>query len=413
MRNKKSTTQDIDSAPGSNSEPEHISTDVPATGIESFLDSPDPLSKGPADREGAEPSPHRLPSDLPPDAASPEFTEALQILRKQFQDRTSFNFMVCDALAMRGIPPNSLAVVKVGRWGSSNSVASDVRSWYALLSRKISATHPNIPDAARMKANSLLEQLWGLTNEMTAQPLIEKIEQLSREQEQTRKEALELAENLGQRQAETTQLSELLASARQANAQLESSFIAERAEFEGRTTKLNQAISDAELARQAAAREAESALTAAREGAEAAITAEKAKLAAAEMQHAKAVLELKQSIERLQEQADIARKEAALNIDRARQDIREANTRADHAEQRAAQERAEQTRLRDLNASMGIELARVQMQSEQAREQAGEALRQAKAREDSLAEQLKQAQQSLASTQAQNTPAADKKRRRP
>lgn len=359
--------------------------------IESVLISADPLTKV----EAGDSSPLRLPSDLPPDADSPEFSESLQILRKQFQDRTSYNFMVCDALAMRGVPPNSQVVVKVGRWGSSNSVASDVRSWYALLSRKLKATHANIPDAARIKANSLLEQLWELAKEMTTQPLVEKIRQLSAQQEQSSKEALELAAKISQLEAEASQLKSVLSSAEEARAQLESTLATERAQYESRINQLSLSISEAALAREAASREAQLALSAARQAAETAIAVEKAKLADAAKLHENAVAELKERIARLQEQAEAARKESALNIDRARQDVRDANARADHAEQRAAQERAEQTRLRDLNASMGIEMARVQMQSDMAKEQAAEALRQAKAREDALAEQLHQARASL------------------
>ena len=152
---------------------------------------------------------------LPADASAPEFTDQLQALRSQFEDRTSFNFMVCDELARRGIPPNSNSVLKVSKWGSSNSVASDVRAWYASLARRLQASHANIPDAARTRANQLFEQLWTLALSLSVEPFTQRIRETQELAQKTESQRAQLAAVRDRLRGDVDSLGERLSVAQQ------------------------------------------------------------------------------------------------------------------------------------------------------------------------------------------------------
>ncbi len=108
---------------------------------------------------------------LPDDVDSPQFAEGLRLLKDTFADRTSFNHFVCDELARRGISPNGANVLKYGRWGQGVAVAADVRSWFAHVSRRLSARHANIPDICQQQFNALGEQFWALALDHVGKPL--------------------------------------------------------------------------------------------------------------------------------------------------------------------------------------------------------------------------------------------------
>lgn len=126
--------------------------------------------------------------ELGPDPESLEFAEGLQQLRPLYEHRQTFNFMVCDQLALRGLPPNGKNVLTAGRWGTASAVAADVRAWYTGLAARLTADHARIPEALKRGANSLLEQMWNLVLEAYTAPATEKICDLEGSLQATRAE---------------------------------------------------------------------------------------------------------------------------------------------------------------------------------------------------------------------------------
>ena len=310
---------------------------------------------------------------LPKSPNDPAFSERLQGLRRQFGDnRTEFNFMVCDALAQRGVAPNSNNVIKAGRWGSTGTAASDVRAWYAGIARRLAASQSRIPDAARGRANELIEQLWLMANELTAAPLNADIERLRQETAQSHDAAMQATHQMGAMQAEVGALKAKLTTALEQSARLEASLQVAQLAHTQEVSRLQFVASEVALTHKHELRQAEQAfaadLDAARQAAAAALSAEQERFTAAAKTHEGALTSLRGEIARLQDQIDTERKKIAMVLDQSRQDVREANARADQADQRATSERAEQNRLRDLNATAGIELARAEMQRDQAQE---------------------------------------------
>lgn len=53
----------------------------------------------------------------------------------------------------------------------ANAASSDVRAWSAQLARKLRASTADVPEAARIQANTLLEKLWALAQGSSATPL--------------------------------------------------------------------------------------------------------------------------------------------------------------------------------------------------------------------------------------------------
>lgn len=280
---------------------------------------------------------------LPADPESLEFTHRLQQLRGQFEERTSFNFMICDELMRRGVPPNSRNVIKVGRWGASTAVASDVRAWYASLARARQATHANIPDVARVRANKLLEQLWALALGLSAEPLGTRIKQLEELQLHTEKERDQAVESLQDLAHKHEALAERLRAAEIAHEQLEHRRAEELTAHHAEIAALQHSIADAALIHSQELNRAALALAEVQKQAgEAASAAHGAHTA-------------------LQGKVDAVRREAAQQVDNARQDMRDANTRADNAERVAETARAAESALREQLAAATIAAARQDM----------------------------------------------------
>ncbi|MDD2545565.1 MAG: DNA-binding protein [Burkholderiaceae bacterium] len=369
--------------------------------------APSPLAEPVVAADAPENSPRGAPLaafdatalQLPGDADAPAFAERLQVLRAQFEDRSSYNFMVCDELARRGIQPNSHSVLKVGRWGSSNAVAADVRTWYARLSQRLQAQHAGIPDAARQSANRLLEQLWALSVELSAEPLGQKIRALDAElaaeqaaHTQAQAQIATLVAEHTTAQAHNTALQAQIDRLGLALASETERLNAAQVQYLQETEKLQRNLAETALAHNAALRGAAEELGHARQDFEAQMHAQRQAFNTQ-------VGALQAHLTALQAQADKDRREAALQMDRARQDVREAHARADQAEQRAHAARALEHSLREQLAHAGIELAKAQMvlQTEK------ESQVQQKQRVDHLEQQLAQQAQAWLHVQTWGT----------
>lgn len=348
---------------------------------------PDPSEEAPVDAPGTtEPDLAELPLPaptlndselrLPGEVDAPEFTARLQSLKEQFKNRIEYNLFVCDALAARGVQPNSNSVVKYGRWGSTSNVASDVRIWYASITQRLQTSQAKIPDAARRRANDLIEHLWELANELTAQPLGQEISDLKRDVASARDDNLALAQSNGALHADLEALRAQLLEASRINERISTDLQYTKDQHAKEISRSQLALSEAALSHRHALREAEQTLSSSmaaaaadlettRKSAAIELAAERAKLAAAVEAHGANDLDHRNTIADLRDQLTKALRENGLVLDRARQDVRDANSRADQAESRAAGERAENTRLRDINATVSIDLARLQLQHDQ------------------------------------------------
>jgi hypothetical protein len=92
--------------------------------------------------------------------------------RPSFPDRTAFNLALCDGLAKIGIPPTQAAVLRVGRWGQTSSVARDVALWYQGIGERLDKRDDMLPVAVRKQAYELLETLWKLATSDVDQRLV-------------------------------------------------------------------------------------------------------------------------------------------------------------------------------------------------------------------------------------------------
>jgi len=99
---------------------------------------------------------------------SPEQAEVLATVaawalthRDTYPDRQPFNRAICERLAQRGVVPNAHLVYQVGRRGSMNAIAADVRAWLSEALARISAPEPvrGLPDSAQIVAHDLLREL--------------------------------------------------------------------------------------------------------------------------------------------------------------------------------------------------------------------------------------------------------------
>lgn len=81
--------------------------------------------------------------------------------RDAYPDRQPFNRAICERLAQQGVVPNAHLVYQVGRRGSMNAIAADVRAWLSEALARISAPEPvhGLPDAAQIVAHDLLREL--------------------------------------------------------------------------------------------------------------------------------------------------------------------------------------------------------------------------------------------------------------
>lgn len=293
---------------------------------------------------------------LPDDVDSPQFAEGLRLLKDGYADRTSFNHFVCDELARRGIPPNSRNVLKYGRWGQSVAVAADVRSWFVLVSRRLSTRHANIPDVCQQQFNALGEQFWALALQQVGAPLREEIARLqdAAAQEaaalQARLDAAETARNRSEQRLET-RIHELTEHAQTMERSLQQSKeTVDQAQTQLRLT-LERAVG------------AERALEQARKDFEARIAAIQAtSLAdknAREQSHKEAIEALGAANARLETQLDAVRRDAAAQIDKARQDSRVAEDRARQEQVRADSARTETEGVREQLMNLSVAHARV------------------------------------------------------
>ncbi len=299
------------------------------------------------------PSPMHI---LPDDVDSPAFAEGLRLLRDGFADRTSFNHFVCDELARRGIPPNSANVLKYGRWGRSVAVAADVRSWFAHVARRLSARHANIPDVCQQAFNALGEQFWALALDHVGKPLQD---ELARTREAAAQELASLQARL-----------EATCTARDRSEQRLQAQIRDLGEqLEALERRLQQAAEAAEQGRialghmQERAVAAEAALERARQDFESRLgalqAAAQADKVAREQTHAQSIELLKGSLKRLEEQIDQLRRDAALQIDKARQDTRAAEERWRQEQLRADAARTETESVREQLMQESVARARV------------------------------------------------------
>lgn len=301
---------------------------------------------------------------LPKDAGSTEFVDRLQVLRKNFTTRTNFNFMVCDELARRGVQPNSNTVLAAGHWGSSNAVASDVREWFASLARRLERQHANIPDAVRQAANDLFEHMWRLAAQKVAEPMGNQIDSLQARLDDASAAVRDAAEVSHAANERADSLATKLDDARGRAEQLQQEIERQR--------RAHQEASDAWL--QEGRELAEGHLVEMRAAAKALADSQADAVRRFDDAQARANEALQRQIgdlqrsrneqERMAEEMAALRRESSMQIDRARQDIKEANARADAAEFRASQARAAEAQLRDQLASTAIESARREMTAE-------------------------------------------------
>lgn len=300
-------------------------------------------------------SPPAPPHLLPEDVNSPQFIEGLQLLRGNYADRTSFNHFVCDELARRAIPPNSANVLKYGRWGQSVAVAADVRSWFAHVSRRLSARHANIPDVCQQQFNALGEQFWALALDHAQKPLQEELARVqdacAREvsQLQGRLDATITARDVAEQQLHT-QIKALEDQAEALDERLQKA-----------SGALEQGKVDLSLMQERALA-AERALEQARQDFEVRVgalqAAAQADKSAREQAHKEAVDLLQAANVKLDAQFEAARREAATQIDKARQDARAAEDRSKEAQARADSARAETESVREQLVKMTVAQAR-------------------------------------------------------
>ncbi len=298
---------------------------------------------------------------LPSDPTSEEYQNRLQELRKSFPGRRSFNFMVCDELARRGVTPTQTTVLAVSKWGTTSYVAADVADWYASLSRKLGRLHADIPVEVRVSANALFEQLWNLAGQEKTAPLRDRIEVLEKQLANANLVLAETTELATGSQARVDSLSAMLASAEARADELGARQKAAESALAQEQEKKSSEIAD--LTRQHELELESAALRLAEAQAEAIRRVDQAQARLDEVQrrHAEEIRARLEAETRIADEMIALRKDASLQIDRARQDAKDAAARANAAEQRVTQAHAVEANLRDQLAAAGIEAARRDM----------------------------------------------------
>lgn len=99
--------------------------------------------------------------------------------RPTFPHRAAYNLAICDRLALAGLQPSQSAVLRVGRWGQTTSVAADVALWYQRIAQRLDKRDDILPEQAREQANTLLLSLWNLARFETDQRIHEPLRQLN------------------------------------------------------------------------------------------------------------------------------------------------------------------------------------------------------------------------------------------
>lgn len=342
--------------------------------------------------------------ELGPDPESLEFAEGLQQLRPLYEHRQTFNFMVCDQLALRGLPPNGKNVLTAGRWGTASAVAADVRAWYTGLAARLTADHARIPEALKRGANSLLEQMWNLVLEAYTAPATEKIRDLEgslqaarAELEQAHSAAADAREEMRAAQVESARVeAELKSQLALANDDV--------ARLRAEVARLQASIAEAAMQHERDRKELEQLH---RERVDAIERAHSEVIA----RHLSDLANLQSNLERERERNEEQTRAHALAIDGFRQDVRDAHRRADAAQAQAAKEKARADEKVDELSQAELRAARAEMLTSELRsslarlEQEGASLRDEnqRIRTESQALQIKLAttESALAATQSE------------
>lgn len=299
---------------------------------------------------------------LPDDPDSQEFSEKIMALRAMFSSREAFNFMVCDELAKRGQTPNGRTVLNVGHWGNSAAVTSDVKQWYASLSKRLSAQHANIPEAARLQSNALFEQMWALAIKSASEPAQVEILRLRTELQGSIDANKESSASLnGIIEEARIKISQLTEELSKSDHSLESAS-SRISDMSMEIDTLQRSIAQAAVERTQSERDLNNRINtlleqAVRDAATAKETHE-AIVRGIEGSHKEAIRRLEETLTKEQDRNRESLKSHALAIDQFRQDVKAANERADKANTEAGQARALTDSVKDQLANANIEAAR-------------------------------------------------------
>lgn len=293
--------------------------------------------------------------DLPSDPEGPDFSAALQVLRPLYENRTSFNFMVCDQLAMRGVPPNGRNVQIASRWGNPAAIGADVKAWYAGLSTRLSSEHAKIPEAVKRGANGLFEQMWSLVLKAVQEPAQERINALHAELQGS---IVELANAKERNEALATLAEETRLEGMKVADELKDklSSAAVRVEvLDAQVRSLNDSISQAAVEHQRELRVVSAKYEEQMLG-ERRSHQDDLRRAAEDLAQANGL------ISKERDRLDAAAREHALAVDRFRQDVKEANQRADAAVLATAQAKGQVETLKDQVSAAEIRVARIEQE---------------------------------------------------
>lgn len=292
--------------------------------------------------------------ELGPDPESQEFAEGIQQLRPMYEHRQTFNFMVCDQLALRGLPPNGKNVLTAGRWGTASAVAADVRAWYTGLAARLTADHARIPEALKRGANGLLEQMWNMVLEAYTSPANARIRDLDGMLQATRAE-LEQARTAAEEAREDARAAR--ADRERVEADLKSQLALANddvARMRAEIARLQASIAEAAMQHERDRKELEQVH---RERVDAIERAHAEVIA----RHLSDLANLQCNLQRERERNEEQNKAHALAIDGFRQDVRDAHRRADAAQAQAAKEKARADEKVDELSQAELRAARAEM----------------------------------------------------
>lgn len=305
---------------------------------------------------------------------APEFSPALLAQRTVYEaqglPRQRFNAMVCDELARRGVTPTAALVLKLGRWGSTGHVVEDVSKWYASLAQRLSVRHAHIPDPVQHEASKLFEALWDLAATQIADPLREQLQvQKAAFDEECLRLKAEIALTTAAADKRAQDQAHVIGALSQDLQQARQELAAKVAQNSALAQDLAKSQTSLEVAERALVAAQQDYMRRASDAQAKALADQEAKQAV----HDAVVQGLQAQIARLE--ADVAhqRKDAALAIDQARQDARDANKRADASQGSVDALLAEASGLKDRLSEQTIEMARLQRDMAQAGERAAAA----------------------------------------
>lgn len=150
--------------------------------------------------------------DFEPQVLTNELIQEIRERRGLFDSRSDYNTMVCDELMRCGQIPTQKSVLAVGKWGSAKDVSRDVALWRQSFSKRL---YPGpLPFAAQRLANQMLAQLMDLSKKAVADPLEAQVRSLEALVEKNRqdhqREVEELTAKLAKSMERTVQLTEEL-----------------------------------------------------------------------------------------------------------------------------------------------------------------------------------------------------------